>query len=167
MSKKLRVVETIHGYKMEVGCYVDSHHGQYMIDEAVQVADMVRFQNMLRMGVETTTDDVNKYQTALTIARLAGDDELEHIVELWDAIEEYLNGLLPEDSGYSWGDNDGDWGLYPVDDDNYEGWSITYNDDTQSWDVAKLDGMMSFANVRQFSEAKAIIDRMNRDTEGK
>lgn len=89
------------------GCYIDSHNGHYAIPMVVQLAE----------GLGFPVDPLVSW----TVGSYDRDNHMdgyphEALIELSDEAIEWLNqneGL----SGHWWEWNDGDFGLYPVEDD--------------------------------------------------
>lgn len=102
---------------IQPGCYIDSHHGHYSIPASVALAQSA--------GFSVDADD----QAILDRYEADCFDEnypIDVVIELSDCAVDWLNGLYtgpfqPEPPkvphGHAWMWNDGDFGLYPVDDD--------------------------------------------------
>lgn len=96
----------------EPGCYVDSHWGQFAMARAVQIA------------VEFGWDDAEGRDLAGRHLSAAGPsdapgltgDEFERLVFICDECEDWLNEYRTLD-GYYWCWNDGDFGLYKLEDE--------------------------------------------------
>lgn len=90
------------GSDRDAGCYVDGAQGIYAIDRIVEIAKAHGFE-------------------AICPACDAGDptnveEHCDHSNELENECDAYMNEYFPVDGRY-WGRNDnGDWGLWPIDD---------------------------------------------------
>lgn len=92
---------------LEPGCYFDSHRGHYIVPAIIQLAlDNGRPTNgtvrdlLARYDAESHQDDYPN----------------EYVIEESDAAIQWLNEHLGRD-GYWWEWNDGDFGLYPLDEE--------------------------------------------------
>lgn len=90
------------------GCYLDSHRGHYITRDAILLA--------ADLGYKLADDDralVDRYEAESHEA----DYPFEALVDLCDEAVEFLNrerGL----AGHWWDFNDGDFGLYPIDEED-------------------------------------------------
>lgn len=93
--------------KPEPGCYIDSHLGHYAHAECVKLA--IAF----GMPIDPFADwAIQKYDDCSHESEYPN----EAIHELCDEAEAFLNERQAVD-GHYWGWNDGDFGLYPIEDD--------------------------------------------------
>jgi hypothetical protein len=113
MTRTNIATSMVNGYVAQHGCYIDSHHGQFMIDGVAMIAETYA----IDFGV---ADDPREYRFAadraqelgLTVA--AAHNWEQHI----DAAERLIDRLNEATVGTGvWGWNDGDFGLYAEDDD--------------------------------------------------
>lgn len=90
------------------GCYIDSHHGHYAIPAVVEMAKSAGF----------LLDPFAEYAVFNYEARNSDEDyPHEALIELSEEAIEWLNhneGL----TGHWWGWNEGDFGLYPIEDED-------------------------------------------------
>lgn len=90
------------------GCYIDSHHGHYAIPGVIRLAQDHGF--CIDQFAQFTLDSYDEHYW---------NDNYpgETLIELSDEAIEWLNhneGL----TGHWWGWNEGDFGLYPIEDDD-------------------------------------------------
>lgn len=89
------------------GCYIDGHHGHFGTPAMLRLA--------IGAGFKPTDDD-----TSAILARYGTDqetdDDTEALVWVADRAEQWLNDTYPL-AGHSWRWDDGEFGLYPDDDD--------------------------------------------------
>jgi hypothetical protein len=102
----------------DAGCYLDSHRGHYAIRDLVWLAETA-------FGYRVDADD-----SAMLAAYEEHSHEeefpIESLHDLADCVENWLNGqhydfqpeppIIPD--GYAWGWYEGDFGLYPIEDDD-------------------------------------------------
>ncbi len=93
------------------GCYIDSRHGHYTIPAMIQFAH----------GYGFPLDPFAKF-TLIAYDNHYHMDEYPTgaMDELAIEAEDWLNNALNPDlkcEGHAWGWNDGDFGLYPIEDD--------------------------------------------------
>ena len=98
----------VNGKPAELGCYIDSHHGQYGPDMLEGICTVY--------GVDLS--DFGPMPTEYRRIAENGDvDAWEWYYEATQALEYRLNAATPEGFGWFW--NDGDFGLYAHDDDEF------------------------------------------------
>lgn len=92
----------------DAGCFFDSHRGHYIIPAIIEFA-----REQGRDLDDRTTDLVAQYD------RDWSDDTYpyDHVIEESDAAIGWLNDNRRPD-GFWWGWNDGDFGLYPLENDD-------------------------------------------------
>jgi hypothetical protein len=91
----------------EPGCYIDSHHGHYAIPAVIQLA-----QEYGRPLDAKMVDLLARYDADSHLPDYPGDA----VIEESDAATEWLNDNVSVD-GHMWDWNDGDFGLYPIEED--------------------------------------------------
>lgn len=94
------------------GCYVDGHWGQYGIARAVQVAQEFGWED------EEARDLAARHLAAMGPSTEPGldEDEWERLVGAADDAEAWLNDNVKLE-GYAWEWNDGEFGLYALEDE--------------------------------------------------
>ncbi len=92
----------------EPGCYVDSHWGQYAVARMVQVAAELGWED------EQASDLARRHLAAMGPSSEPGlvGDEFEELMGACDDAEDWLNHHATV-AGHSWGWYEGDFGLYP------------------------------------------------------
>jgi len=97
----------------EPGCYVDGHWGQYATARMVQIAADFGFRD------EQASDLASRHLAAMGPSTAPGlsEDEFERLVDAADDAENWLNDNAPVE-GFAWGWNDGEFGLYELEDDD-------------------------------------------------
>jgi hypothetical protein len=95
------------GTAFEPGCYIDSHHGHYAIPGVITLARKLGYE------VSPETDAIlARYDTDSHEPDYPG----ERVIEESDAAIEWLNDNQARE-GFAWAWNDGDFGLYPTEED--------------------------------------------------
>lgn len=93
------------------GCYIDSHHGHYAIPAVIELAK----------SFGMPLDSFAEYAVFSYDDRHHDEDyPHEALIELSDEAIEWLNEKRPfnEGHGFAWGWNDGDFGLYTLEDED-------------------------------------------------
>lgn len=97
----------------ESGCYVDSHYGQYAVARAIQVAEGFGWDDA------EARDLASRHLACMgpSNAEPLDVDEFERLMSAADDAEAWLNDHIVL-AGHAWGWNDGDFGLYPLEEDD-------------------------------------------------
>jgi hypothetical protein len=86
------------------GCYIDSHHGHYAIPRVIQLAESLGRQLDEHIASLLKRYDAHSHEP---------EYPMEVLIDESDAAIDWLNEHRALD-GHSWGWNDGDFGLYPL-----------------------------------------------------
>ena len=100
----------VNGVAAELGCYIDSHRGQYGPDMLPDVCASFGI-NLNDFG---TLPSEYRHQ-----AENGNVDAWEQYYDATQALENLLNDATPIE-GYGWFWNDGDFGLYAYEDDGWD-----------------------------------------------
>jgi hypothetical protein len=93
----------------EPGCMFDSHKGHYIIVEIIRFAE-----GEGRKLNDRMTNLIDRYESESHDPTYP----FERVIEESDKAIEWLNDNRRPDAAYAWGWNDGDFGLYEIEDDD-------------------------------------------------
>lgn len=93
---------------IEPGCYIDSHHGHYATPMVIQLANGFGFHFDDLVGYALANYDEHSHEE---------DFPNEALMEVSEEATDWLNANRPVD-GHWWGWNEGDFGLYPIEEDD-------------------------------------------------
>lgn len=102
--------------EVAVGCHLDSHRGQYIVDGMAEL-----FDSLTSVDTNYSADGATDFTAEVAALRVIinGDDsEMEDIHNafeqldwLYESLEDKFNQFFTDDRHY-WGFNDGEFGLY-------------------------------------------------------